>query len=255
LTYTPASGYSGPDSFTFKANDGTVDSNTATVSITVTPISSSCPTVAPSVDVTVAADQRTPAAKLKSPQITTTGPGELLLAFIESDGPAAPSQRVTGVTGGGLTWTLAARANATWGTTEVWQASAATTVSNAVVVATLAKSPWDGSITVTAFKGAASHVGATAIGAGTNGSPSATITPASCNSLIWAAGHDWSRAIMPAPVAGQSLVHGYVDRRVHDAYWTQKVNAPTVGTTPVTVKVTGPTTDRWTIAAVEIRGV
>ena len=35
VTYTPTSGYSGSDSFTFKANDGTVDSNTATVSITV----------------------------------------------------------------------------------------------------------------------------------------------------------------------------------------------------------------------------
>ena len=34
-TYTPAANYNGPDSFTFKANDGTVDSNTATVSITV----------------------------------------------------------------------------------------------------------------------------------------------------------------------------------------------------------------------------
>jgi F5/8 type C domain-containing protein/Big-like domain-containing protein/calcineurin-like phosphoesterase family protein len=34
-TYTPATGYVGPDSFTFKANDGTVDSNTATVSINV----------------------------------------------------------------------------------------------------------------------------------------------------------------------------------------------------------------------------
>jgi YVTN family beta-propeller protein len=35
VTYTPASGYSGSDSFTFKANDGTADSNTATVSIKV----------------------------------------------------------------------------------------------------------------------------------------------------------------------------------------------------------------------------
>ena len=34
-TYTPAAGYVGSDSFTFKANDGTVDSNTATVSINV----------------------------------------------------------------------------------------------------------------------------------------------------------------------------------------------------------------------------
>jgi hypothetical protein len=34
-TYTPVAGYVGPDSFTFKANDGTVDSNTATVTINV----------------------------------------------------------------------------------------------------------------------------------------------------------------------------------------------------------------------------
>jgi len=36
-TYTPTTGYSGPDSFTFKVNDGSVDSPVATVSITVTP--------------------------------------------------------------------------------------------------------------------------------------------------------------------------------------------------------------------------
>jgi len=34
-TYTPDAGYVGTDSFTFKANDGTVDSNTATVTINV----------------------------------------------------------------------------------------------------------------------------------------------------------------------------------------------------------------------------
>jgi len=39
-TYTPATNYNGADSFTFKANDGTVDSNPATVSITVTPATS-----------------------------------------------------------------------------------------------------------------------------------------------------------------------------------------------------------------------
>ncbi len=39
LTYTPAAGYSGSDSFTFKVNDGTIDSPTATISITVNPSS------------------------------------------------------------------------------------------------------------------------------------------------------------------------------------------------------------------------
>ena len=38
LTYTPAANYNGPDSFTFKANDGTLDSNVATVTITVTAV-------------------------------------------------------------------------------------------------------------------------------------------------------------------------------------------------------------------------
>ena len=38
LTYTPHLDYNGPDSFTFTANDGTDDSNVATVSITLAPV-------------------------------------------------------------------------------------------------------------------------------------------------------------------------------------------------------------------------
>src|SRR5207302_658693 len=38
VTYTPAANYNGPDSFTFKANDSTLDSNVATVTLTVTPV-------------------------------------------------------------------------------------------------------------------------------------------------------------------------------------------------------------------------
>lgn len=36
--YSPALNYNGPDSFTYKANDGTADSNPATVTITVNPV-------------------------------------------------------------------------------------------------------------------------------------------------------------------------------------------------------------------------
>ena len=38
FTYTPDANFNGADSFTYKANDGTADSNVATVSITVTPV-------------------------------------------------------------------------------------------------------------------------------------------------------------------------------------------------------------------------
>merc|ERR1712000_369043 len=38
LTYTPEAGYSGADSFTFTVNDGELDSEVATVSITVTAV-------------------------------------------------------------------------------------------------------------------------------------------------------------------------------------------------------------------------
>ncbi len=38
LTYTPDSNYNGPDSFTFTANDGYVDSNTATVTLSIAPV-------------------------------------------------------------------------------------------------------------------------------------------------------------------------------------------------------------------------
>src|SRR6185295_6344689 len=40
FTYTPAANYTGSDTFTYRANDGVANSNTATVSITVTPVNS-----------------------------------------------------------------------------------------------------------------------------------------------------------------------------------------------------------------------
>jgi VCBS repeat-containing protein len=38
FTYTPATNFNASDSFTYRASDGTLDSNTATVTITVTPV-------------------------------------------------------------------------------------------------------------------------------------------------------------------------------------------------------------------------
>src|SRR4029078_8996324 len=51
FVYTPTANYSGPDSFTYKANDGTADSNTVTVSITVTAVNEAPVAVADSYSV------------------------------------------------------------------------------------------------------------------------------------------------------------------------------------------------------------
>lgn len=50
LTYTPLTDYVGSDSFTFKANDGSADSNTATVSITINSPSDTTPPTVSSTD-------------------------------------------------------------------------------------------------------------------------------------------------------------------------------------------------------------
>ncbi len=44
FTYTPTPGYLGPDSFTYKANDGSLDSNVATVNLTVANVANTKPT-------------------------------------------------------------------------------------------------------------------------------------------------------------------------------------------------------------------
>lgn len=53
LTYTPAAGYRGPDSFAFEASDGQATSAAATVSITVTPVNHQPVLAAPIPDVSV----------------------------------------------------------------------------------------------------------------------------------------------------------------------------------------------------------
>jgi VCBS repeat-containing protein len=47
FSYTPNTGYSGTDSFTFKANDGSLDSNVATVGLTVADIATVDDSLAP----------------------------------------------------------------------------------------------------------------------------------------------------------------------------------------------------------------
>jgi len=59
LTYTPAANYNGQDSFTFKVNDGTLNSAPATVSITVTAVNNA-PIITEGASISVSMSASTP---------------------------------------------------------------------------------------------------------------------------------------------------------------------------------------------------
>src|SRR5205823_13342916 len=112
LTYTPAANYNGADSFTFKANDGTVDSNVATVSITLTAVNDA-PTFTKGADQTVAQDS---GAKTVAAWATgmSAGPadeaGQVLSFTATNDNAALFSAQPAVASNGTLTFTPAAGA-------------------------------------------------------------------------------------------------------------------------------------------------
>src|SRR5207247_600245 len=74
FTYTPAANFNGADSFTYKANDGTLDSNLATVTITVNAVND-----APSFDLTARVDVTLDTAALAGDE------GQLAFDLIDGD--------------------------------------------------------------------------------------------------------------------------------------------------------------------------
>src|SRR5262249_53289120 len=87
FTYTPSANYNGTDSFTYKANDGTADSNVATVNIKVAPVN----------DVPVA--QNDAAATNEDTPVT----GNVLANDSDVDGDTLSAVLVSGPAHGSLT--------------------------------------------------------------------------------------------------------------------------------------------------------
>jgi VCBS repeat-containing protein len=85
FTYTPAADYFGPDSFTYRANDGTVDGNVATVSINVTEVND-----APAATNDTLADAAEDTASIVIPFATLLGN--------DSTGPANESGQTLAIT-------------------------------------------------------------------------------------------------------------------------------------------------------------
>src|SRR5207244_2529114 len=90
-------------------------------------------------DAIVPVDAGTAATSIATPAFATHSPNELLLAFVSTDGKTTAATTVTGVTGGGLTWSLVRRTNVQLGTSEVWRAFAPAALSGVIVRATLSQ--------------------------------------------------------------------------------------------------------------------
>jgi len=87
VTYTPAVNYNGPDSFTFKANDGALDSTAASVNITVNPVND--PPAANNQSVTT--DSNTPISITLTGSDVETAPANLVFAVTSGTGNGALS--------------------------------------------------------------------------------------------------------------------------------------------------------------------
>jgi len=82
-------------------------------------------------------------------------PGDLLVAFAASDGPAAANAQSLTISGAGLTWTRVQRAATQFGASEIWTARAATALTNVTVSSTQSSAGVHQSLTVIAFSGVA----------------------------------------------------------------------------------------------------
>jgi hypothetical protein len=198
------------------------------------------------------------ATTVASPAFSTKSGNELLLAFIATDYLGGTNTTVTAVSGGGLTWALAVRANGQSGTSEIWRAFAPAPLSNVTVTATISQSVIS-SITVVSFTGAdatgvsgSGAVGSTKPASLASGAPTATVTTTRNNSWVFGVGNDFDNAIARTPGTNQTLVHQALTS-TGDTYWVQMQNAvtPTSGTS-VSINDTAPTTDRFNLAVVEV---
>jgi Bacterial Ig domain/Lysyl oxidase len=206
------------------------------------------------VDAGVTTHESSPATTITSGALTTSRAGDLIVAFIASDGPnASGGQSFSSVTGGGLNWRLRQRTNTQPGTAEIWEAVASTALSNVRVTATRASGSYIGSINVIAFSGADTTTDGAVAGAdGARGAPAASLTATRTGSWVWGVGDDWDQAVTRVVGSGQSLFDQDL-ASVGDTYWVQSQAAAgnTAGAS-VTLNDTSPTIDGWDFSAIEV---
>ena len=236
---TPGKSYG----YTVRAIDAAGNMSADSGPITVTTLA---PAIA--IDTAVVVKQTAAATSLSAPAMSTAAPNELLIAFIAIDGPAA-AQQIDAVSGGGLNWTLQKRVSTQHGASEIWTATAAAVTTDIAVNATHAGS-YEGIMEVVAMPNAV--VGAAAGASGDTGPPSASLNTSAANSWVWGVGNDWDSATARTVGPGQTKVDEMLSG-LADTFWVQRQSG-TIETAGSTVGIddTGPTSDRWNLAIIEI---
>ncbi|HXJ81733.1 MAG TPA: MBG domain-containing protein [Candidatus Methylomirabilis sp.] len=229
-----------------------IQSNVAQATVTQT-------STASPVDTGTYGDQPTASKTVTTSALSTNGPNRVLLAFISADSTSGANTTVSSISGGGLTWQLVVRANGQRGTAEIWRALASSQLTNVTVTAKLSQSVAS-SMSVIALIGVdttgtngSNAIGAVASSSGASGAPTATLTTTRAGSWVFGVGNDWDNAIARTVGPNQALVHQYMPP-VNDTYWVQRTIDPAgAAGAPVTLNDLAPTSDRWNLAAAEVR--
>jgi hypothetical protein len=182
---------------------------------------------------------------------STSSAGELLVAFVGSDGPGSGGQSVT-LSGAGLTWTRVSQASTQSGVAAIWTATAVNALTNVTVRSTQTVAGYHQSLTVVTFTGAGG-IGASATAGAASGAPTISLLTTKAGSLVYGVGNDWDKAIARSLGPTQVMVHQWVDSGTGDTYWVQAASGA-IGPANSLVQLndTAPTTDRWNFAIVEI---
>lgn len=204
------------------------------------------------IDIQTGKNQSTPAGTITSPKFSTNGGNELIVVFLTSTGSNTVSESFTSVTGAGLTFTLARRANLQKGTAEIWYAYSPNRLTNAQIVAARQNGSYQGLMRVVTFMGANQTIGATAAGSG-KGLPSVSLTTTVAGSLVLGVGNDPTSSLVHTVGPNQKLTQSYRVTGINQSFWTQQqsVTNPTAGAT-VILDNTTPTADSWNMAAIEV---
>lgn len=217
------------------------------VSVSIAPSSSGTPVL----DTVVSSQPGWARWAVQTAPLTTSGPDELLVAFVAADGPLG-TQAVRTVSGGGLAWQLQRRENTQYGTAEIWTAVASAPLSRVTVRAELSASPYQALITTAAFKDA--RLGAVSGAGGAGSHPETTVVSTGSGSMVWGVGCDWDGAIHIVPGSGQELVTEYL-ASAPATFWVQRLQGTTSASgDAVRLWDEAPTTHRWNFASVEIAG-